>query len=204
MGRCVSKTLQVGYWVPTVAGIMRRLSAMLTLLCLCLGACSKSNDLAELRKAANQGDATAQASLAWKHLKGHGVPQDDKKAIQWYTKAAEQGNARAQNNLGERYTKGDGVSRDDKEALKWYIKAAKQGYAFSQATLAKMYHKGEGVPQDNIHAHAWYHLAELNGHEESARLRKQLETRMTPYEITSARELSSTLTAPHPAGDKEK
>jgi TPR repeat protein len=177
---------------------------MLTLLCLCLGACSKSNELAELRKAANQGDATAQASLAWKYLKGHGVPQDDKKAVQWYTKAAEQGNTRAQNNLGELYTKGDGVSRDDKEALKWYTKAARQGYAFSQTTLAKMYHKGECVPQDNIHAYAWYHHAELNGHEESARLRKQLETRMAPDEITSARELSSTLIDPVSAGNKEK
>ena len=147
---------------------MRSLSAKLILLYLCLCACSKSNELAELRKAANQGDATAQASLAWKHLKGHGV------------------------------------SRDDKEALKWYTKAAKQGYAFSQATLAKMYHDGEGVTQDKIHAHAWYHLAELNGHEESARLRKQLESRMTPYEITSARELSSTLIYPVQAGDKEK
>jgi TPR repeat protein len=183
---------------------MKTLSAMLTLLCLCLAACSKTNELAELRKAAEQGDDNAQASLAWKYLKGHGVPQDDKKAFQWYTKAAEHGNARAQNNLGELYTKGDGVPRDDKEAMKWYTKAAKQGYAFSQVTLAKMYHKGEGVPQDNIQAHAWYHLAELNGHEESARLRKQLETRMVPDEITSARELSSALVKPAPAVDEEK
>ncbi|MBT4224790.1 MAG: sel1 repeat family protein [Opitutae bacterium] len=183
---------------------MSSLSAMLILLCIFLGSCSKSDELSQLKKAANQGDTSAQASLAWKYLKGHGVQQDDKKAVEWYTKAAEQGDVRAQNNLGELYTKGDGVSRDDKEALKWYTHAARQGYAFSQSTLAKMYHKGEGVPQDSIHAHAWCHLAELNGHEESARLRKQLEKWMTPAEITSARELASTFTEPVSAGDKEK
>ena len=165
---------------------MKTLPYIFALLCLCLAACSESNELAKLRKAANQGDTSAQSSLAWKYLKGHGVPQDDTKAVQWYTKAAEQGDARAQNNLGELYTRGDGVTQDDKEAMKWYTKAANQGYAFSQATLAGMYHKGEGAPLDYIHAHAWYHIAELNGHEESARLRKQLEARMTPDEIITA------------------
>ena len=160
-----------------------------------LGACG-SSELEELRKAAKQGDTAAQASLAWKYLKGHGVPQDDKKAIEWYTKAAEQGDPRAQNNLGELYARGDGVPKDDKEAMKWYTKAGEQGNAFSQAALARMYHKGEGVTQDDIHAHAWYYLAELNGHEEAARLRKQMETRMRPDEITEARELSVKLANP--------
>jgi TPR repeat protein len=48
------------------------------------------------RKAAEQGDATAQTNLGFMYDSfmydiGRGVPQDDAEALKWYRKAAEQG-----------------------------------------------------------------------------------------------------------------
>jgi TPR repeat protein len=58
-------------------------------------------------------------------------PQDDVKAVQWYTKAAEQGNAQAEANLGFMYEKGRGeLPKNDAEAVRWY--------------LGLMYEKGRG------------------------------------------------------------
>ena len=52
------------------------------------------------RKAAEQGDASAQYNLGVMYENGHGVEQDDEQAVFWYRKAAEQGYADAQYNLG--------------------------------------------------------------------------------------------------------
>jgi len=50
----------------------------------------------KVRKAAEQGDAQAQAQLGWKYYKGTGVPQNHAEAFAWWRKAAEQGNKSAQ------------------------------------------------------------------------------------------------------------
>ena len=43
------------------------------------------------RKAAEQGDADAQANLGYCYLHGKGVSKDEAEAVRWYRKAAEQG-----------------------------------------------------------------------------------------------------------------
>jgi len=58
------------------------------------------------RKAADQGNASAQNNLAVMYRKGQGVPQSDKEAVKWYRKAAEQGNTKAQHNLDRMYENG--------------------------------------------------------------------------------------------------
>ena len=45
------------------------------------------------RKAAEQGDATAQFNLGIMYYNGQGVTQDDSEAVRWLRKAAEQGDA---------------------------------------------------------------------------------------------------------------
>ena len=40
------------------------------------------------RKAAEQGDASAQSSLALMYVYGHGVAKDGAEAVKWYRKAA--------------------------------------------------------------------------------------------------------------------
>jgi len=78
------------------------------------------------RKAANQGNDTAQNNLGVMYEDGEGVTKDLKQAVSWYRKAANQGNEYAQNNLGVMYESGRGVTQDLKQAVSWYQKAANQ------------------------------------------------------------------------------
>jgi TPR repeat protein len=72
------------------------------------------------RKAAEQGDASAQTKLGIMYDDGRGVTQDYAEAADWYRKAAEQGNALAQTNLGFMYENGSGVLQDAVVAHMWY------------------------------------------------------------------------------------
>src|SRR5262249_33425487 len=71
------------------------------------------------RRAAAQGDVTAQGWLGFMYRVGWGVPQDVTQAVQWLRRAAEQGDTGAQFNLGGCYLYGDGVSQDYGQALQW-------------------------------------------------------------------------------------
>ena len=114
------------------------------------------------RKAAEQGDATAQSFLGWMYAKGQGVPQDYGEAVRWARKAAEQGDAKAQLLLGVMYAQGQGVPQDYAEAVKWYRKAAEQGDAMAQYDLGLAYHYGRGVLQSGEAAADWYYKAGLS------------------------------------------
>jgi hypothetical protein len=90
------------------------------------------------RKAADQGNAQAQAVLGLLYYHGEGVPSNYAEAIKWWRKAADQGNAGAQANLGFMYYHGEGVPRDNAQAMKWWRKVADQGNAGAQANLASV------------------------------------------------------------------
>ena len=77
--------------------------------------------------AAEQGDLTAQITIAGMYDFGDGVPQDYAKAAEWFTKAAEQGYAMAQGALGVIYYLGEGVPKDYVRAFMWLNLAAPQG-----------------------------------------------------------------------------
>ena len=111
------------------------------------------------RKAADQGDADAQYSLASLYDTGLGVPQDYAAAASWLRKAADQGHATAQYNLGVMYENGRGVPQDYAAAVSWYRKAANRGNASAQYNLGVMYRRGEGVRQDYVQAYKWIILS---------------------------------------------
>lgn len=75
-------------------------------------------------KAAEEGDADAQVSLADMYF-----VENDTEAVKWYRKATRQGNAEAQFSLGLACEYGRGMPRNYAEAAKWYHKAAEQGVA---------------------------------------------------------------------------
>ena len=95
---------------------------------------AKAQDIEQLRKAAEQGDADAQFNLGLMYDIGKGVPQDYQEAVKWYRMAAEQGYADAQYFLGLSYATGEGVPENDAEAVKWYRKAAEQGTLMPNTT----------------------------------------------------------------------
>ncbi|MEO5334057.1 MAG: sel1 repeat family protein [Magnetococcus sp. YQC-5] len=143
------------------------------------------------RKAAELGNARAQAEFGWWYHESTNVPHDYKEAEKWYRKAAEQGNAAGQTGLGALYLAGKGVPRDHMEAEKWYRKAAEQGSAIAQFVLGLLYHENLAVPQDLIQAHMWANLAASHGVKgHFAELRDKIEKQMTPEQIAKAQELA--------------
>lgn len=79
------------------------------------------------KKAAEQGDVTAQLNLGLMYKEGEGVLQDYEQSFYWYRKSAKQGNANAQNSLGIMYECGYGVKKNIKRAFDWYLKAKRNG-----------------------------------------------------------------------------
>ena len=61
----------------------------------------KKESIQKLTRGAEQGDSICQCELAKRYYLGDGVPQDEKKAVEWFTKAAEQGNGDARKALEE-------------------------------------------------------------------------------------------------------
>ena len=114
-------------------------------------------------KAAEQGDASAQYSLAVLYTDGLGVPRDVGRALAWYRRAAAQGYARAQNNLAWFYANGQGVARDLARAARWYRRAAEQGNATAELSLGLLYRDGAGVPRDTAQARQWLTRAAAQG-----------------------------------------
>ena len=111
------------------------------------------------RKAAEQGDAKAQSTLAACYDTGIVVPQDDVQAAYWYRKAADQGDATAEQELAELYYNGQGVPQDYAAAVAWYQKAAEQGDASAQTFLGDLYFLGKAVPEDDGQAAVWWRKA---------------------------------------------
>ena len=77
-------------------------------------------NLADLQKAAEQGDSVAQYNLGRLYADGVSVPQHDRNAVEWWQKAANQGQVNAQAGLGMMYASGRGVPKDTQMALEWF------------------------------------------------------------------------------------
>ena len=113
---------------------------------------------------AEQGDVSAQATLAFLYAKGIGAEKNEAEAARWYRKAAEQGHLNSQFNLGVIYAKGRGVEQDYNKSFLWYQKAAEQGDVTAQATVAMMYMKGIGADRNYTAAFNWYYSAAEKSH----------------------------------------
>ena len=76
------------------------------------------DEIVELSKAAERGDADAQCRLGLRNLLGDGMAKNFDEAAKWFLKAAEQGHPLAQWNLSVSYHHGVGVKKDENEALR--------------------------------------------------------------------------------------
>lgn len=162
--------------------------------CICSTPLVESRqDIAELRWAAEQGDADAQRDLGLKHEKGNGAPQDDNQAVDWYRKAAAQGDAKAQWFLGGMHEEGKGVPQDSKQALFWYGRAAEQGSLNAQVRLGEIFAEGIAVRQNLVVAYAWYSLAYAQGEEIASRKRAVIASKFTTEQLSQAQALAAEL-----------
>ena len=112
--------------------------AFITALSTVAAGIVRGENVAEVKAAAEKGNAAAQCQMGLFYMNGLGVDRDEEKAVEWLKKAAAQNHLQAQYNLGLYYAR-----FSDKEAVrlavKWLNEAAKQNYADAQFNLAKLY-----------------------------------------------------------------
>lgn len=94
------------------------------------------NDLAGLRKLAEQGDPAAQFSLGARYATGVEVKQDYSEAVRWFALAADRGHILAQATLGAYYWAGRGVAPDLTKAYFWSALAQAGGDQASKYRVA--------------------------------------------------------------------
>ena len=111
------------------------------------------------KKAADVGDASAQATLGDIFVDQNLGRLDYDQAVTWYQKAADQGLREGEFGLGSRYLLGQGVPQDLEEAKRWLTPAADQGHPYAQLLLANMLEEGQGGPADVVAATKYYELA---------------------------------------------
>ncbi len=148
-------------------------SSFIVLVTLILAACSDnglvvrdykfdSQDINQVKSAANQGDAGAMYELGMNYMGTGMLDEDFNQGMTWLTKSAEKGDTLAQSVLGNLYlsdkipVKGAETHvHDYTKARYWFEKGAAQNDGLSQLGLASIYAKGLGVTQDTKIATEW-------------------------------------------------
>jgi TPR repeat protein len=115
--------------------------------------------VADYELAARKGQSLGQYNMGVLSLLGQGVPQDPRKAAEWFEKAAAQDEPNSQVNLGVIFFQGAAGDQDYGLALKWFRKAAEQDNVPALDYLALIEEKGLGVPKDHARAVSWYRRA---------------------------------------------
>jgi len=102
------------------------------------------SNLAQLRDAAQRGDAAAENALGLLYAQGddkQSIQPDEAEAARWFTKAAEDGSVPAQYKLALLYWGGHGVPKDTNKAYFWAVLARAGGQEGSK-DLAKVLANG--------------------------------------------------------------
>lgn len=121
-------------------------------------------DVAQLYRDAQRGDAKAQLDLCLMLSSSEVAPQNrDAAAATWCRRAADQGNAAAQRYVGFFYRWGQGLPQDCSLAQSWWTKAANQGDLLSQYNLALMFAAGTCVAKSDGQAAFWMSKAADQG-----------------------------------------
>lgn len=142
------------------------------------------------RKAADEGEVSAQHSLGLAYFSGQGVSRDLAEATKWFRTAAEKGFAPSQYMLGVTFMVSEDTPKDYAEATKWFRLAAEQGFTDAQCMLSAAYATGRGAQKDDVLAFMWSSIAATHGDKDASEFRDQVARKMTPEEIARAKEMA--------------
>ena len=138
--------------------MLKRILTFVTIMAVCcLGAFAQN--IAQLQRSAENGDAKAMTELGKCYYLGKGVEKSGDKAFQWLSKAADGGNANAFYWLGACYQYGYGTAKDPAKAVELYTKGADLGDHESMNSLGVCLKRGIGILQNVDRALYWYNKA---------------------------------------------
>lgn len=116
-------------------------------------------------KAYEAGNATAANDLGVMYKNGHGVREDDTRAVELFTTALRRdpNNSMAAYNIGNAYETGEGVPVDIGWARAHYVLAFNAGDADAAAELGRLHAEGIGTIVDPSAAVEWYSRGTAGG-----------------------------------------
>lgn len=115
------------------------------------------------KEGAEAGDANAQVLYGLCYYYGHGVEEDEARAIELFTKAAENNNLHGQFSLAQIYINEEYENESYETAIDLFRNAAEEGCTSSQWYLGCAYWYGNGVEENEKEGMAWYQRAADNG-----------------------------------------
>jgi len=116
-------------------------------------------------KLAEEGNASAQTSLAFMYQQEQGCQKDEAKSLELYTKAAEAFEPYALYNLAILYENGiGGVAHDQFKAHELHMQAAMREVPPAMYEVALMLERGLGCNQNFSEAAFWYEEGAKRGH----------------------------------------
>ena len=95
---------------------------------LCIDVSDVDDDVKDILKRAEEGDAACQYEIGMRFRRGDGVFEDDDESFRWLLKSAEQGYADAMFEMGVCFELGIGAPIDDYAADTWFRKARDAGH----------------------------------------------------------------------------
>ena len=110
------------------------------------------------KKAADEGNVSAQYALANCYYYGQGVERNVNTAVEMWRKCAESGNVEAQNRMGACYYEGEAVEKNYDEAARWWKSAAEQGNMYAQFDLGICYYNGQVKTANSRDVHEMFCL----------------------------------------------
>ena len=121
-----------------------RIFITVLVLIFSLQSLTKADQLNDLIKDADNGDAIAQNNLGFNYLYGlNGFTKDTDKAIKYLNLAAEQEQVNAMTTVGWTYFTGEfGAPKDNEEAIYWNQRASDLGCATASYNMGFFYYSG--------------------------------------------------------------
>jgi len=138
---------------------MRIFLAVLVLI-FSLQTFTKADQLNDLIKDADNGDAISQNNLGYNYLYGlNGFTKDTDKAIKYLNLAAEQEQVNAMTTVGWIYFTGEfGATKDDEEAIYWNQRASDLGCSTASYNMGFFYYSGFVGLEQNLRTTKKYWL----------------------------------------------
>jgi TPR repeat protein len=114
-------------------------------------------------RVSHDADPKAMTLLGELYAEGLGVPQDDRRAAEWYKLAAARGDSNAMFALAMFALSGRAGPRDREASTQWLAAAAKLGHPLAAYDLALLYIEGQMFPQDFSRAAELLRIAAQGG-----------------------------------------
>ena len=85
---------------------------------------------------------------------------------------------------------GEAKPEDETKALEWNFKSAQSRHIESPNYIGILYENGDGKPEDDIAAYAWWLIGINRGDEAPRNNMELLAEKLTPEQLTKAKELA--------------